>query len=314
MELTLYSLMKKFWEQGPRILGSGLVFAGLAYLGLSYTPQYYGYSALIRVANLGPTGSVQAAITNPLKSLTGETGTSVRKEALKFVEYKFLESPEAKFGPARVAKIEELRDSDLLELTTHGLTPEAAKKHVETVLKDLQSLFQPRLDDIRVDADKNLAILNQQKKSLQASLANIATSLERFGYSSTLVQQRGEMELALVKVQTTLNQIEAGLSPEKTYNFSIKHQYVLSDSPIFPNMPLVVGLGFIFGCGLMMFAIFLRMEDQTVREQIFRLENSGIFHVPTMMRQNQTGPITGPVTNPFIDPQVMAEQKDKKAS
>jgi hypothetical protein len=306
--------MKKFWEQMPRILGSGLVFAGLAYLGLSYAPQYYGYSALIRVGNLGPTGAGQTAISSPFKSISGDTGPSVKKEALKFVEYKYIEGPEAKLRSAKVTKFEELKDSDHLELTVYGLTPQAAKQFAETVLKDLQDLFQPRLDDVRGDANKNLAILDQQRKSLQSSLANIATNLEKFGYSSTLVQQRGEMELALVKVQTNLNQIQAGLSPEKTYNFSFKHQFPMSDSPVFPNIPLLVGIGFLFGCGIMMFAIFLRMEDQTVREQLFRLENSGIFHLPTMMRQNQTGPITGPVTNPFIDPQVMGEQKDKKAS
>jgi hypothetical protein len=312
VELTLYSLIKKFWEHLPRILGSGLVFSGLAYLGLSYTPQYYGYSALIRAGNLGPTGSVQAAISNPLKSLTGESGPSIKKEALKFVEYKYIDSPDAKRGPARVVKIEDLKDSDLIEVIVHGLTPESAKHHAESVLKDLQSMFQPRLDDVRADAEKNLMILDQQKKSLHSGLANIATSLEKFGYSSTLVQQRGEMELALVKVQTTLNQIQSGLSTEKTFNFSVKHQYPLSESPVFPNVPIFVGIGFLLGCGAMMFAIFLRMEDQTVREQIFRLENSGIFHLPTMMKQNQTGPITGPVTNPFIDPQQFTHDKKEK--
>jgi capsular polysaccharide biosynthesis protein len=315
VELTLYSLIKKFGEQLPRIVGSGLALAGLAYVSLSYMPQYYGHSALIRVANLGPAGTIQAMVSSPLKSLAGDIGSSAKKEALKFIEYKYIESPEAKLGQARVANVEDLKESDLIELTVHGLTPEAALKHAEAVLKDLQTTFQPRLDDIRADAEMNLAILDQQRKSLQVSLANIATSLEKFGYSSTLVQQRGELELALVKVQTSLNQIQSGLSPEKIYNFSFTHQYSLSSSAVFPNMPLMVAIGFLLGCGIMMFAIFIRMEDQTVREQIFRLENSGIFHLPTMMRQNQTGPITGPVTNPFIDPQVLgAEQKDKKVS
>nr|WP_233175312.1 lipopolysaccharide biosynthesis protein [Dyella sp. ASV24] len=177
----------------------------------------------------------------------------------------------------------------LVKFTVRGWSPQQARQFAEATVAQLQALHQPllaeplamtraRLDEVQADLD---IAQNQRKQLILAATPNDARGrdAQAAGVASMLLTST---DTEIHTLRQTRGELAVRLSPNYTYDTSLMWPVYVPAGPAFPNLPLIWGVGVLFGLALGAFAAIARHAIRRASAATVTFnQTSDARHLPT---------------------------------
>jgi hypothetical protein len=145
----------------------------------------------------------------------------------------------------------------LVKFTVRGWSPQQARQFAEATVVQLQALHQQllagplamtqaRLGEVQADLD---IAQNQRKQLTLAATPNDARGKDA-QTASVASMLLATTETEIHTLRQTRGELAVRLSPNYTYDTSLMWPVYVPSGPAFPNLPLVWGVGVLFGLAL----------------------------------------------------------------
>ncbi|PMQ04592.1 hypothetical protein DyAD56_13775 [Dyella sp. AD56] len=177
----------------------------------------------------------------------------------------------------------------LVKFTVRGWSPQQASQFAEATVAQLQTLHQQlqagplaltqaRLGEVQADLD---IAQNQRRQLILAATPDDARdrNAQAAGVASMLL---ATTNTEIHTLQQTRGELAVRLSPNYTYDTSLMWPVYVPRGPAFPNLPLLWGVGVLFGLALGAFAAIARHAVRRARAVTVTFnQTDDTRHLPT---------------------------------
>lgn len=218
----------------------------------------YAVTALIKVAEVGVNlNASQATSGLPYASLLGKPQSSIRSEAIAYIEFQYLSRSRDANG-VRLIEVKELKSSEKIELAAEGPSMEAIDKFIKDILLDLQTKYRPSVDSALSQGIQEVRFLRDEIDSLEALIAKVQNGLNHVGPAPTLVSQAMEINQSLVRLKQEYFLKRSMISNEKIHNFKMDILLPVAEgAPVYPKTKQAVSFLMVIAFLVTAYGLFL---------------------------------------------------------
>lgn len=265
-ELSLIDLVA-FVKRNGLILISGAILGGILGLIIAFSiaPQWEA-TALLRVGQLGSTGTTGSAIEPSLQVVDRIINKSFQNDVLKNLGLSTREDDGAANGFRGALKVK-LEKSDLIALSIRGSSQSEAKNNLSAVIAEVKKIHSQMLRPSIKRLEQELAAIEQTLMKANAESERLVKSLD--GRTDTLsdksFSQAALLSNILLVRESELNNardrkqiLEEALSPERTFSTKEIGRVEVSENPVYPKNFLFGLSGSFFGFILGVFWCMLK--------------------------------------------------------
>lgn len=280
--LSLLDLVAFLRRNFRVLLGGALLGGALGFAIALIVPAQWEANALVRVGqlgntgNTGSTGSTGSAIEPSLQAVDRIKNKSFQNDVLKNLGLPTSADDDVAKNFRDTLKVK-LEKSDLIGLSIRGASADEAKQYMSEVVNQLKNthskMSTPSINRWR----QELATIEQELKQASAESERLTKSLngtsgsldeKSFSQSALLSNILLARETELKNSRERKRELEAQLSPERTFATKELGRVEVSERPVFPKKSLFVIAGLVAGLFLGSLLSILRSIGLSMRESI----------------------------------------------
>lgn len=235
---------------------AGILFGGIVGLVIAFAiPAQWQATALLRVGQLGSTGSTGSAVEPSLQVVDRIKNRSFQNDVLKSLGLSSSEDDRAANNIRDTIKVK-LEKSDLINLAVRGPSPELAKQYMNAIVNEVITIHtkisEPTINRWQQELSSIQQELNQAKletERLVKSLNGRTDSLseKNFSQAALLSNILIAREVELKNSHDRKRVLEEQLSPARTFPTKEIGRIEVLDKPIYPKKSLFGLSGSFFG-------------------------------------------------------------------
>jgi len=254
----LLTLKTIFWHRKVFriLLVVSLGVALVTYAICSRLKPRYSMVALVESAALGASSS-ESTTTMPLMQ---KNGSSMKQDAMAFLEFHFVTSGYSKYG-SRLTEVREQKNTELIQLVAEGPEAQSIELFLSEIVLELQKKYEPKVKDVTSDLTSRVEFLNKEVNSLEKFRAQLDNAIRSVGPSPTLVTQLMDINHDLAKLKQNYLDLKALLSNEKLHNFKMDSiRQTNGGAAIWPKKLQVLFFAELIALILTAYGLFLRHQ------------------------------------------------------
>lgn len=277
-EISLFDLWEKLQAGWRYVLGGTSLGLLGAVLALVLIQPKYEAVAVVQVGQVGQVGQAPLPIEAPAQSVERLKTASFQMTVAERIghntwvnDLRNSTTATTKYLKAQLIKA----SPNLIEITTSGDSPDAAKKVNEAIVFDLLSrqaeIAKPLIEKMRLDlliTKEKLASAEKELEGLNKMFVNVGVKDDRFTQISLITSLRVQKEAEVFVQRQTIMAYETALMPPATQSAKAIESVFVVDKPVSPKKTLLLALG-LFG-GLLVGVMWVFVGDAWRRARAVR--------------------------------------------
>lgn len=228
----------------------GAAFAAL--LVFFVLPPRWEASALLEIGHVGQSGQASPIPIEPIPNVVERM--KLPSFARTAINYAGIESGELKamqdfYGSLKVVQA---KHAELVEIKLKGPSPEMAKKLIQGAITSVQKVHGEMMSVSLDRSQKQLQLLVSEIQKSEAEMDFLKQKLlsshnwNTFDatLASSILQNKISEHRALIEAKLAL---EEQLSPLRSYTTKVMDEIYVSELPVSPNKPLIIGVAIVLG-------------------------------------------------------------------
>lgn len=268
-ELTFLEVIEFFRNHFFKLVGGALLGGVLGLAIALMIPMQWEASALVRVGQLGSaeiTANIGSPIEPSLQTVDRMKNKSFQNDVLKSLNLSISDNGDVVNDFRDTLKVK-LEKSDLINLSIRATSSDEAKRYMMAIISEIKSIHTkmslPSLNRWRQElasVELELKQTNTELDRLTQSLNSTSGTLneKHFSQSALLSNILLARETELKILHERKRDIEAQLSPERSFATKELGRIEMSEEPVFPKKPLFSLVGLFLGLILAVFWSMLK--------------------------------------------------------
>lgn len=255
--------------------------AGLGYYAAQKLTPWYSYTFLIRSGKI-PSGELTT------ESTTTDKKNPLKAEYITFLNYEYVENKLVKEGgdaPAYVKSVENIPDTDFINVKIYGRNLEQAQKLGNDMFAKLQEMFAKRIDLEIQSQKRRLELSKETKDTVTKGLQDLSNMQKSFGKNEALDKKRIELESRAETLNFEIIRLEKLLQSGEIRHFEVVSTRPESNKVAFPDPVLFTAAGAMAGlllaCVGLLLALISRPSNNFRRAPVSYYNENQLGHTPS---------------------------------